>query len=40
MYDYNISPQKPVNALKWLKANNPLYADIEINDQMVRTGHE
>ena len=34
MYDY-ITPQKLINALKWLKANNPLYADIEINDQWL-----
>ena len=30
MYDF-ISPEKVLNALRWLKANNPLYADIEIN---------
>ena len=35
MYDY-ISPEKVMNSLRWLKANNPLYADIEIND-VVRT---
>lgn len=30
MYDY-ISPEKVMNALLWLKNNNPLYADVEIN---------
>ena len=30
MYDF-ISPEKVLNALRWLKANNPLYADVEIN---------
>ena len=34
MYDY-ITAQKLMNALKWLKANNPLYASIEINDQWL-----
>ena len=34
MYDY-VSPEKLNNALRWLKANNPLYADIEINDNWV-----
>ena len=28
MYDY-ITSQKLINALKWLQANNPLYANIE-----------
>ena len=32
---YYITPQKPINALKWLKANSPLYADIEINGQWL-----
>ena len=32
MYDY-ITPQKPLDALKFLKANNPLYAHIEVNEQ-------
>jgi hypothetical protein len=31
MYDY-ISPEKVLTALKWLKQNNPLYADIDINE--------
>ena len=31
MYDY-VSPEKLANALKWLKANNPLYTDINIVD--------
>ena len=34
MYDY-ITPEKVMNALRWLKANNPLYADIEINDEWL-----
>ena len=34
MYDY-VSPEKLINALRWLKANNPLYADIQINDNWV-----
>ena len=29
MYDY-VSQERLVNGLKWLKANNPLYADINI----------
>ena len=32
MYDY-VSPEKLT--LRWLKANNPLYADIQINDNWV-----
>ena len=32
MYDF-ITPSKPLNALGFLKANNPLYANIEINEQ-------
>ena len=32
MYDY-ITPQKPLDALKFSKTNNPLYADIDINEQ-------
>ena len=32
MYDY-VTPQKPLGALRFLKTNNPLYCDIEINDQ-------
>ena len=34
MYDY-VSPEKLTKALKWLKANNPLYADIEIASDWV-----
>ena len=32
MYDF-VTPQKPLGALRFLKTNNPLYCDIEINDQ-------
>ena len=31
MYDY-VSPEKLMNALSWLKANNSLYADVDINE--------
>ena len=34
MYDY-VSSEKLINALRWLKANNPVYADIQINDNWV-----
>ena len=34
MYDY-ISPEKILCALRWLKQNNPLYADIDINEQWL-----
>ena len=34
MYDY-IRPQKLIAALRYLKANNPLYSDIDINEQWV-----
>ena len=34
MYDY-VSPEKLNNALRWLKANNPLYADVNVNEQWV-----
>ena len=34
MYDY-IRPQKLLDALWFLKANNPLYADIDVNEQWV-----
>ena len=34
MYDY-ISPEKVLCALRWLKQNNPLYADIDINEQWL-----
>ncbi len=30
-----MSPDRLVNALVWLKANNPLYADVDINDQWM-----
>ena len=32
MYDY-ITPQKLLDALTFLKANNPLYADIDVNEE-------
>ena len=32
MYDY-ISPEKVLTALRWLKQNNPLYADTDINEE-------
>ena len=35
MYDY-ISPERVMNALRWLKANNPLYADIDINEEWLQ----
>ena len=34
MYDY-ISPEKILTALRWLKQNNPLYANIDINDEWL-----
>ena len=34
MYDY-ISPEKVLTTLRWLKQNNPLYADIDINDEWL-----
>ena len=34
MYDY-VTPQKPLDALRFLKAQNPLYCDIEINQQWL-----
>ena len=34
MYDY-ISPEKVLTALRWLKQNNPLHADIDINEQWL-----
>ena len=34
MYDY-IRPLKLMDALRYLKANNPLYADIDINEQCI-----
>ena len=36
MYDY-VSPQKLTNALKWFKANNPLYAFVDIADDWVES---
>ena len=30
MYDY-VSPEKRTRTLMWLKANNPLYADVDVN---------
>ena len=36
MYDH-VSPEKLTKALKWLKVNNPLYADIEIVDDWVES---
>ena len=34
MYDY-ISHEKVLTALRWLKENNPLYADIDINEEWL-----
>jgi len=34
LYDY-VCPERLNNALKWLKVNNPLYADIEIDGNWV-----
>ena len=34
MYDY-ISPEKILTALRWLKRNNPLYADIDVNEEWL-----
>ena len=36
LYDY-VSPQKLINALRWLKTNNPLYADVDIADDWVES---
>ena len=36
LYDY-VSPQKLINALKWLKANNTLYADVDIVHDWVES---
>ncbi|KAK3916400.1 ATP-dependent DNA helicase [Frankliniella fusca] len=33
---FRVRAEKVVNALKWLKANNPWYADIEINEENVQ----
>ena len=35
IYDY-ITPEKILNALRWLKSNNSLYADVEINDDWLQ----
>ena len=34
MYDY-VSPEKLMKALEWLKANNPLYANVNVNEQWI-----
>ena len=34
MYNY-VRPDKVMCALKWLKANNPLYSDIDINNDWI-----
>ena len=34
MYEY-VTPQKLLDAWRFLKANNPLYADIDVNEQWV-----
>ena len=34
MYDY-IRPPKLHDALRYLKANDPLYADIDVNEQWI-----
>ena len=34
MYD-NVTPDNILNALRWLKINNPLYKDIDINTDWV-----
>lgn len=31
MYDY-VTPEKILNALRWLKVNNPLYANVQVTD--------
>ena len=36
MYDY-ITPQKLLDALSFLKANNPMYADIDVNAEWLET---
>ena len=35
MYDY-ITPQKLLNALEFLKTNNPLYTDVDVNAQWLQ----
>ena len=34
MYDYK-RPDKVINALQWLKSDNLLYADVNINDEWL-----
>ena len=34
LYDY-VRPDKVMTALKWLKANNPLYSSIDIDDKWI-----
>ena len=34
LYDY-VTPQKLLEALRFLKANNPLYVDIDINEDWL-----
>lgn len=34
MYDF-VSPEKDLGALRWLKANNPLYASVDINENWL-----
>ena len=34
MYDY-VTPEKVLNALRWLKLHNPLYANVEVNEEWV-----
>ena len=38
MYDY-VRPDKVMRALKWPKANNPLYSSMEINDEWVNNAN-
>ena len=34
MYDY-VTPEKVLNTLKWLRKHNPLYADVEVNEEWL-----
>ena len=34
---YNSGPEKVITALYYLKNNNPLYSDIEINEDWIRS---
>ena len=34
MYDF-VSPEKLIKALTWLKANHPLYVDIDVNMKWI-----